>query len=225
LSNHQRETNISCKTSKALCVIVSIVCIVFVTGIVTTTVQALSIVDSISSDGRDTTIPGSVYFLYEDPDFGYSVEYPDESELTQSDNGVSFYIPSIGAILGISVFDAEDMTLPQFTTERLNHAENQVGLTIESVVDDILAGQDARMATFYGYTDEGTPMSGVFKFTMSNGVGYQLMLASHPSNVNDFIPIAQHMLDSFQISSGPSQDRTAPDDGTEFEDPTGGIGT
>ena len=192
---------------------ISAVCMISGVNSFTANVQSLS-ATSTSFGEQNFASAEPTYTLYEDPTFGYSIEYPEESSPEPDETGVSFYIPSIGAGAGVSLFDATGTTLSQFVNERLSVIES-AGMNVETPSSDVLAGQDAGLTSYSGTTETGKPVAGVLKMTVSDNIGYMLNFFTSPDSVDAFVPIAQHMVNSFQIPSSIS----------EGSDLTGGLGS
>ena len=158
---------------------------------------------------------------YDNPDYNISIQYP--SDWAPSEVGLAPYqavklvAPTVEeqetptsivvytpATVGVAVrpLDSNNMTKDQFIEqffETTYTSPSQYRIIQRS--NATLAGTEADRIIMYEYPEGGSTSKVMRVITVQNGTAYWIKYAAEPGKYDEYLPIAQTMIDSFSTSS------------------------
>jgi hypothetical protein len=154
------------------------------------------------------------FLTYENSDYKVKIDYPFDwiksEENLNPYNVVSFFSPeqisnllssSSVAQLYITVeYIPQNMTFDEYTNSYITNITKDTKdyRLIESTGSN-LAGNQAHKVVFYDYLNNGN-VKHLLVWTIKGNNVYQISFAAEPGRYSDYLPIAQKMLNSFQIT-------------------------
>jgi hypothetical protein len=162
------------------------------------------------------------FISYENTDYGIKIQYPYNWKNTESldQNAiVTFSAPEIRekksstliniyepahVILAVENISSSNLNLNDFTNKYLNRLSTiNTEFQINNITDGTLAGKPAKII-FSKDLDILNRISDVMRiFTISDGLVYRINYAADPQWFSEYMPVAQKMIDSYQIVSQP----------------------
>ncbi len=162
------------------------------------------------------------FIPYENTDYGIKIQYPynwKNIESLDQNSIVTFSAPEIRekksstliniynpahVILVVENISSSNLNLNDFTNKYLNRLSTiNTEFQINNITDGTLAGKPAKII-FSKEMDILNRISDVMRiFTISDGVVYRINYAADPQWFSEYMPVAQRMIDSYQIVSQP----------------------
>jgi hypothetical protein len=161
-----------------------------------------------------STIPDGGFLIYENSEYGFKIRYPAD---WNAEKGVGLYpnsryidvvrfSPSDSEYESVAVILDPDRvtTIPDLlrdsTNEYYNHDTLKNAKVIESSTDSILAGNQAYELVFTA-SDNITEYKNKEVGTSVGGKAYYISYFSDPANYDKYLPLAERMFDSFELTS------------------------
>jgi hypothetical protein len=159
------------------------------------------------------------FVVYENPIYGVSIQYPDnwhksENNLPshgvvkfsapdvkekESKHSISIFIPAF-LVVAVEDLPSMDVKLDQYVTDYLSKGfHNPTDYKILNSTQSTIAGNPAKRVILYDYSG-GHTYEEMRVITLVNGTSYRVGLFGEPGMFSDYVPIAQSMIDSFQIT-------------------------
>ena len=162
------------------------------------------------------------FIPYENNDYGIKIQYPYNWKNVESldpNSVVTFSAPEIRekksstliniynpahVILAVENISSSNLNLNDFTNKYLNRLSTvNTEFQINNITDGTLGGKPAKII-FSKDMDILNRISDVMRiFTISNGVVYRINYAADPQWFSEYMPVAQKMIDSYEIISQP----------------------
>lgn len=139
---------------------------------------------------------------YENPNLGISVQHPSDWLLVgESDDKLNFLKDTVAVEIDVDDLDPSDTTLSDYANERvdeLREDRNDFEL-IEFEPVTISDGQPAQKAV-YSFTGEDGGVNNVIRvWSVYQGKLYSIAYIADSNQYDQYLPIAQQMIDSFEI--------------------------
>ncbi|MDN5846717.1 MAG: hypothetical protein L0H53_10640 [Candidatus Nitrosocosmicus sp.] len=162
------------------------------------------------------------FVTYENTDYGIKIQYPynwknieslDQNAIVtfsapeirekKSSTLINIYEPA-HVILAVENISSSNLNLNDFTNKYLNRLSTvNTEFQINNITDGTLAGKPAKII-FSKDMDILNRISDVMRiFTLSDGVIYRINYAADPQWFSEYMPVAQKMIDSYQIVNQP----------------------
>lgn len=172
--------------------------------------------------GMSQTVSSQVQYLtYSNPDYGISIPYPSDWTSSEVNLGpyqvVRFVAPSVEehetptsivvftpATLAVAVqpLDSSNITKGQFINQFLDSAyESPSQYRIIETSNTTLEDIEAEQIVMYEYLQDRSTSKVMRVIAVANGTAYSIKYAAEPGKYDEYLPLAQTMIDSFRTSS------------------------
>jgi hypothetical protein len=161
------------------------------------------------------------YLTYSNPDYNISMHYPSDWTPSEVNLGpyqvVRFVAPSVEeeetptsivvftpATLAIAVqpLDSSNITKAQFIDQFLNFAyDSPSRYRIIETSNTTLEDMEAEQIVMYEYPEDGSTSKIMRVIGLANDTAYAIKYTAEPGKYDEYLPIAQRMIDSFTTSS------------------------
>ncbi len=154
------------------------------------------------AQSNETAIPTNETFPYDNPNLGFTLEYPSDWTKDESITFVSPMSETDEAPESISITTEiipTNLTLGEYSNSALRLLEEQFpDFTLLELVNSTLSGFPAQQIV-YTYTQDGTELKLMQIWAVADGTVYALTYGGIPAEFNDALPDFQSMVDSFEI--------------------------
>jgi PsbP-like protein len=161
------------------------------------------------------------YLTYSNPDYDIGMHYPSDWTPSEVNLGpyqvVRFVAPSVEeketptsivvftpATLAIAVqpLDSSNITRAQFIDQFLNFAyDSPSRYRIIETSNTTLEDMEAEQIVMYEYPEDGSTSKIMRVIALANDTAYAIKYTAEPGKYDEYLPIAQTMIDSFTTSS------------------------
>lgn len=152
---------------------------------------------------NETAIPTKETLLYDNPNLGFTLEYPSNWTKDESITFVSPMSKTDEAPESISITTEvipANTTLGEYSNSAVRLLEEQFpDFTLLEFVNSTLSGFPAQQIV-YTYTEGETELKLMQIWAVADGTAYALTYAGIPTEFNDALPVFQNMVDSFEIT-------------------------
>jgi hypothetical protein len=192
----------------ALLATISSVCILIVSDGLSkaTTAQPLAVTSRGLNITGNLTAGSSVasdLIRYDNPNLGFSLEYPSE---WQKEESLSFTSPQVGAgnrapeVINVvtEVLPSSNFSLDSYTDAAMGQVESFENFQLLNSTSTTLGGLPAHMIV-YTFTDDQTPLQNLQAWTVKDGMAYVLTYGGVPEEFESSLPALQSVLDSFRL--------------------------
>ena len=139
---------------------------------------------------------------YENPNLGISVQHPSDWLLVgESDDKLNFLKDAVAVEIDVDDLDPSDTTLSDYANERvddLREDRNDFEL-IEFEPVTISDGQPAQKAVYSFTGEDGEVINVIRVWSVYQGKLYSIAYIADSNQYDQYLPIAQQMIDSFEI--------------------------
>ena len=139
---------------------------------------------------------------YENPNLGISVQHPSDWLLVgESDDKLNFLKDAVAVEIDVDDLDPSDTTLSDYANERiddLREDRNDFEL-IEFEPVTISDGQPAQNAVYSFTGEDGEVINVIRVWSVYQGKLYSIAYIADSNQYDQYLPIAQQMIDSFEI--------------------------
>lgn len=160
---------------------------------------------NLSMSGNQTTgspTPSGLA-LYNNPNLGFSLEYPTDWRKEES---LSFTSPQGGTgdrapeVINVvtEVLPSSDFSLDSYTDAARGQVESFENFQLINSSSTTLGGLPAHMIV-YTFTDEQTPLHNLQAWTVKDGMAYVITYGGVPEEFESSLPAFQSVLDSFSL--------------------------
>lgn len=192
--------------------------IIFVVGSIFVTLLFVNPYEVSLISAQPTENMNENFIPYENTDYGIKIQYPynwknleslDQNAIVtfsapeirekKSSTLINIYEPA-HVILAVENISSSNLNLNDFTNKYLNRLSTvNTEFQINNITDGTLAGKPAKII-FSKDMDFLNRISDVMRiFTISDGVVYRINYAADPQWFSEYMPVAQKMIDSYQI--------------------------
>jgi len=172
--------------------------------------------------GTSQIVSSQVQFLtYSNPDYNISIPYPSNWTPSEVNLGpyqvVRFVAPSVEehetptsivvftpATLAVAIqpLDSSNMTRGQFIDQFLDFVyESTSQYRIIETSNTTLGGMEAEQIVMYEYLQDRSTSKVMRVIAVANGTAYSIKYTAEPGKYDEYLPVAQTMIDSFRTSS------------------------
>jgi hypothetical protein len=153
---------------------------------------------SLDQDGGSNSL-----LEYSNPNLGFRISYPAQAEIVEEPNNVMFNTEA-GAALVLVDTDV-GVELNEYSDIRIGEIRDAAeGFHVISSEDVTFSGNPAHLL-IYSTQEGNTMLRALVLWTISDDTAYNLIFIAPVSTIDGFIPVAETMMDSFEMMSAGDQ--------------------
>jgi hypothetical protein len=156
-----------------------------------------------SSGGNQTGISDLV--PYNNPNLGFSLEYPTDWEKEESltfvspQGGISNRSPEVISVT-TEVLPTSDFSLDRYSDAAIGQVESFQDFKLLNSSSTMLAGLPAHMILYTFTSADQTPLQNLQAWTIKDGIAYVITYGGVPEEFEDSLPALQSVMDSFTLA-------------------------
>src|SRR5829696_3982707 len=139
---------------------------------------------------------------YENPNLGISVQHPSDWLLVgESDDKLNFLKDAVAVEIDVDDLDPSDTTLSDYANERVDdlREDRDDFELIEFEPVTISEGQPAQKVVYSFTGEDGEVVNAIRVWSVYQGKLYSIAYIADSNQYDQYLPIAQQMIDSFEI--------------------------
>src|SRR5829696_4893260 len=139
---------------------------------------------------------------YENPNLGISVQHPPDWLLVgESDDKLNFLKDAVAVEIDVDDLDPSDTTLSDYANERVDdlREDRDDFELIEFEPVTISDGQPAQKVVYSFTGEDGEVVNAIRVWSVYQGKLYSIAYIADSNQYDQYLPIAQQMIDSFEI--------------------------
>ena len=208
-------TELDCGFSNFICLTDSSLASTKAIGIIITIIISLILLPTFISSSK--SIQDQTQFLtYESKDFGFSIRYPSdwekEEEIASSSSNVKIvasFIKNNGSQIYTEAdlyirtedFLGKNITLEEFAELQKAYTSSLLAVSSFNESKTIIGNKPAWQLEYDFKRFGGTTRHGINSLIINDDIGYSIVFTTDKDNYDRYFPIAQEMINSFQIGT------------------------